>query len=71
MWELAGLEYHVSVLPYGNQLRECRRLLRSELNRAKLEDYYRIQESATAQLVLALLNTPERFYARIEWYFSC
>ena len=68
MFVLGGLEDHIAMLPYGTQLRECRRMLRSELNKSKLENYNRIQESATARLVLALLSTPERFYDRIEWY---
>ena len=67
MYALAGLQDHVTMLPYGSQLRGCRRMLRSELNQTKLGNYHKLQESATVRLVLALVNSPERFYDRIEW----
>jgi len=68
MLHLGGMANHVSMLPYGSQLKQCRRLLRSEINPRKIENYHPLQESMTRRFLSALSRRPEQFYDRVEWY---
>jgi len=70
MFTLGGLENHVSMLPYGSQLKECRRMLRSELNPIKMKEYFSIQEATTKRLLKALNASPDKFYNTVEWCVS-
>jgi len=67
MLELGGLENHVTQLPYGDQLRDCRKILRSEVNHVNTKSFNKIQEAATLRLLRSLLESPEEFYDHIEW----
>lgn len=70
MFELAGWQDHVSLLPYGSQLRSCRRMIRSEINNTKMQEFYPHQERTTRRLLRTLVNEPEEFFHRAEWCVS-
>jgi len=67
MFELSGWKDHVSLLPYGSQLRSCRRMIRSEINPTKMQDFYPHQERTTRRLLRTLANEPQEFFHRAEW----
>jgi len=67
MLHLAGWEDHVAFLPYGSQLRDCRRMLRSEINPLKMKNYYSMQETTARRFLRFLVTSPEQFYDRVEW----
>ena len=70
MLRLGGYENHVALLPYGPQLHECRKMLRSEINQGTIQNYYAIQEATTLRFLRSLLKSPKQFYERIEWQVS-
>jgi len=70
MFALGGLQDHISELQYGSQLRECRRMFRSDINPAKVKSYHGLQEAMARRFLRSLLVSPEQFYDRIEWYVS-
>lgn len=67
MLHLGGLENHVALLPYGSQLQECRKMLRSEIDQGNIQKYHAVQEATTIRLLQSLLKSPEQFYERAEW----
>jgi len=67
MFALGGLQDHVSELQYGSQLRECRRMLRSEINPVRVKSHNGLQEAMSRRFLRSLLASPEQFYDLIEW----
>ena len=70
MFALGGLQDHVSELQYGSQLRECRRMLRSEINPVRVKSHHGLQEAMSRRFLRSLLASPEQFYDLIEWWIS-
>ena len=67
MLHLGGLEHHVALLPYGPQLKECRRMLRADINQGSIQQYYPLQEATTLRFLRSLAKSPTKFYELIEW----
>ena len=67
MLHLAGWTDNVAFIPYGSQLKECKRMLRSELSSDKISAYFPEEEAVTHRFVQALEKSPEQFYERAEW----
>ena len=67
MFALAGWKDNVAFLPYGQQLRESRKMIASSLNRNTIQTFHQHQENLTKRFMGFLLRTPEHFYDRIEW----
>jgi len=65
--DLGGWRDHVPLLPYGKQLRECRRMISKELNNVKIGEFRPHQEFMLKRLLRTLRTSPEHFYEHIEW----
>jgi len=67
MFALGGWDNHVSMLPYGSQLHNCRKMIRSEMNRVKVGDHNKDRELIAKRFLRVLKKSPEHFYKHIEW----
>jgi len=67
MLNLCGWANHVVTMPYGRPLQECRRMIRTEINQAKVGQFHAYQEASVRRFLRLLLKTPENFYDLIEW----
>lgn len=70
MLNLCGWANHIVTMPYGRPLQECRKMLRTEINHAKISQFHAYQEVATLRFLRLLLKTPESFYELTEWYVN-
>lgn len=64
---LGGWTEHVVTLPYGPALRDCRRMMRAEINHLKVGQFHDDQKENVKRLLRQLLKTPEKFYDHVEW----
>jgi len=67
LMSLAGWKDHVVFMPYGRPLRECRRMMRTEINHDKIGQFHAYQETSVLRLLRLLLKTPDNFYELVEW----
>lgn len=56
----------VLFLPYGQRLKECRRLVHSWVNKHAMPSAYPVQEAGSHKLLGALLDDPARFSEHIR-----
>lgn len=64
---LPGLKDHLTMLPYGSDLRECRKLIKKGTEQVVIPDFYTQQRASTRRLLNSLNNHPEQFYERLAW----
>lgn len=54
-------EYNVSILPYGEEWRQHRKICQSHFNARAAQNYEPIQTKKVQQLLRGLLGTPKEF----------
>jgi hypothetical protein len=64
---LPGLEDHPTLLPYGPDLRECRKMIRKGTEQVVIPGFYNQQQDSTRRLLRVLYSHPEQFYERVAW----
>ncbi|EPS96213.1 hypothetical protein FOMPIDRAFT_1032524 [Fomitopsis schrenkii] len=64
--ELVGKKHAVLFHPYGEELRQHRRLLKSAFESRRLAEYWELQYTVSYKLLAALLKTPEDLMAHLR-----
>ena len=67
MFALGGWSDNVGNMPYGSELRECRRMMTTEINHQKIEQFHAHQELSVRRLLRLILKRPEETYDHLEW----
>ena len=67
MLNLCGWTEHVAHLPYGAQLQQCRRMIRTEINHDNVGQFHAYQEASVLRMLRLLSKNPDDFYDLIEW----
>ncbi|EIM81797.1 cytochrome P450 [Stereum hirsutum FP-91666 SS1] len=65
---LMGLDQSMTMLPYGREWREQRRLAHVGLNATVVKKYHTTQEDLASIMLLDMLNTPEKFFDHVRLY---
>ena len=68
MFFLGGWKDNVPFVPYNSQLRQCRKMIRSELNYVKIGDFHEHQNAWIQRLIDVLKKRPDQFCERVQWY---
>ena len=70
--ELVGWKNALALLPYGDRLRNGRRLVHKLFgSHATMKQFHPVEETETRRFLQLLLASPNDFTAHIRWYFLC
>lgn len=64
--ELVGKKHAVLFHPYGEELRQHRRLLKTAFESRRLAEHWELQYTVSYKLLAALLKTPEDLMAHLR-----
>ncbi|OSX56426.1 hypothetical protein POSPLADRAFT_1062587 [Postia placenta MAD-698-R-SB12] len=64
--DLAGYDRMIVMQPYGDELRQQRRLISQTLSTSTIGQYYDIQEAAARRLVLGVIDDPSSLEGQIK-----
>lgn len=61
-----GWELNIAFVPYGNELKDLRKICQQNLGKESAHTYNPIQTMKVREMLQALINTPEKYNDHIK-----